>query len=59
MLDRTPEPLPIYRRVCNGHNVFICMKEAVQKIVSFAGARPNPKEEPARLTHFSEQSRMK
>ena len=30
--------------------------EAVQKIVSFAGARPNPKEGPARLTHFSEQS---
>ena len=29
---------------------------AVQKFVSFAGARPNPKEEPARLTHFSEQS---
>ena len=30
--------------------------EGVQKIVSFAGARPNPEEEPARLTHFSEQS---
>ena len=36
-----------------------CKREGVQKIVSFAGARPNPEEEPARLTHFSEQSRKR